>query len=83
MQSFTTKIKTQKTTVFYYIRVFTFLVYFSIRLYIYVGSSDVRIFGPRVLPCSLLHRILWSPTSKENPPTFCLISYEAKGVVYH
>ena len=23
------------------------------------------------------------PTSKENPPTFCLISYEAKGVVYH
>ena len=36
MQSFTTKIKTQKTTVFYYIRVFTFLVYFSIRLYIYI-----------------------------------------------
>ena len=48
-----------------------------------VGSSDVRIFGPRALPCSLLHRILWSPTSKENPPTFCLITYEAKGVVYH
>ena len=23
------------------------------------------------------------PTSKENPPTFCLISCEAKGVVYH
>ena len=23
------------------------------------------------------------PTSKENPPTFCLISYEIKGVVYH
>ena len=23
------------------------------------------------------------PTSKENPPTCCLISYEAKGVVYH
>ena len=39
-----------------------------------VGSSDVRIFGPRALPCSLLQRILWSPTSKENPPTFCLIS---------
>ena len=32
-----------------------------------VGSSDVRIFGPKALPCSLLHRILWSPTSKENP----------------
>ena len=24
-----------------------------------------------------------SPTSKENPPTCCLISCEAKGVVYH
>ena len=24
-----------------------------------------------------------SPTSKKNPPTFCLISCEAKGVVYH
>ena len=24
-----------------------------------------------------------SPTSKRNPPTYCLISYEAKGVVYH
>ena len=24
-----------------------------------------------------------SPTSKENPPTCCLISYEAKGAVYH
>ena len=24
-----------------------------------------------------------SPTSKRNPPTFCLINYEAKGVVYH
>ena len=23
------------------------------------------------------------PTSKENPPTFCLISCEAKRVVYH
>ena len=30
-----------------------------------------------------LHRILWSPTSKENPPTYCLISCEAKGVVYY
>ena len=24
-----------------------------------------------------------SPTSKKNPPTCCLISCEAKGVVYH
>ena len=24
-----------------------------------------------------------SPTSKRNPPTCCLISYESKGVVYH
>ena len=23
------------------------------------------------------------PTSKENPPTCCLISCEAKGVMYH
>ena len=30
-----------------------------------------------------IHRILWSPTSKESPPTCCLISCEAKGVVYH
>ena len=30
-----------------------------------------------------LHRILWSPTSKENPPTYCLIRCEAKGVVYY
>ena len=41
------------------------------------GSSDQGF-----LPCSLLHRILWSPTSKENPFTCCLISCEAKGVVY-
>ena len=26
---------------------------------------------------------LRSPTSKKNPPTCCLISCEAKGVVYH
>ena len=26
---------------------------------------------------------LRSPTSKKNPPTYCLISCEAKGVVYH
>ena len=31
------------------------------------------------LRCSLLHRILWSPTSKENPSTCCLINCEAKG----
>ena len=30
-----------------------------------------------------LYRILWSLTSKENPPTYCLISCEAKGVVYY
>ena len=30
-----------------------------------------------------VHRILWSPTSKENPPTCCLINYETKGVMYH
>ena len=30
-----------------------------------------------------IHRILWSPTSKENSLTCRLISYEAKEVVYH
>ena len=30
-----------------------------------------------------LYRILWSLTSKENPPTYCLISCEVKGVVYY
>ena len=45
------------------------------------GSS-----GQGFLPYSLLHRIIWSPTSKNpppSPPTCCLISCEVKEVVYH
>ena len=42
------------------------------------GSS-----GQGFLPCNLLHRILWSLTSKENPPTYCLISCEASLEVHY
>ena len=49
-------------------------------IYIPIGSSDVRIFGPRALPCSLFTpHPLESHIERKPPPTCCLISCEAKG----
>ena len=56
--------------------------YQALALLLWVPRMDESS-GQRLLPCSLLHRIIWSLTSKENPPTCCLISCEAKGIVYH
>ena len=54
------------------------LVYILINIWIsiqiiVVGTSDVLIYS-----FWLLYSILWNPTSKESPPTFCLINSEAK-----